>query len=149
MATTKLSNAPGHINAVEHHWQFRVYYEDTDAAGVVYHSNYLNYMERARTEHLRSAGFSQALLEKELCVVFVVANLSIKFLAPARLDDLLDVNSRILQAGGSKFQFEQSIINSTGKILCTANINIVCVDSSTFKPKRIPDQIKAKLSYDN
>lgn len=147
--TTNLSNASDNENAIAYRWQVRVYYEDTDAGGVVYHSNYLNYMERARTECLRSTGFSQAMLDKELGVVFVVASVNINFLAPARFDDMLDVNSRILQVGGSKFEFEQSIINSAGNLLCTANINIVCVDSSTFRPKRIPEQIKAKLSYDN
>ena len=147
--TANLANSPDSENAITYHWPVRIYYEDTDAAGVVYHSNYLNYMERARTEYLRSAGFSQAKLDKELGVVFVVANLCINFLAPAQFDDMLDVNCRIIHAGGSKFEFEQSIINSTGKLLCTAKINIVCVDSSTFRPKRIPQQIKAKLNYDN
>lgn len=123
--TTNLSKSSDNDNAIAYRWQVRVYYEDTDAGGVVYHSNYLNYMERARTEYLRSAGFSQAMLVKDLGVVFVVASLDMNFLAPARFDDMLDVNSRILQTGGSKFEFEQSIINSTGKLLCTANINIV------------------------
>lgn len=149
MVKTNLSNIISGESIPEHHWPVRVYYEDTDAAGVVYHSNYLKYMERARTEWLRSAGFSQPVLATQLGVVFAVANMSINFRAPARLDDQLNVNSRIIQAGGSKFQFEQTITNSAGGIICTANVNIVCIDPSTFKPKRIPEHIKAKLSYDN
>jgi len=125
-----------------------VYYEDTDAGGVVYHSNYLKYMERARTEWLRSAGFSQPVLANDLAAVFVVANMSIDFKAPARFDDQLNIQSRILESTGTRFQFEQNIIGDD-VLICSAIVNVVCVDSVTFKPKRIPEQIKAKLSYDN
>ncbi|NNE38492.1 MAG: tol-pal system-associated acyl-CoA thioesterase [Gammaproteobacteria bacterium] len=132
-----------------HQWPVRVYYEDTDAAGVVYHSNYLKYMERARTEWLRSAGFSQPALANDLGVVFVVGNMSINFKTPARFDDQLNVNSSILESTGTRFQFEQNIIGKDDRLICSAEVNIVCVDTLTFKPKRIPEQIKAKLSYDN
>lgn len=131
-----------------HQWPVRVYYEDTDAGGVVYHSNYLKYMERARTEWLRSAGFSQPVLANDLAAVFVVANMSIDFKAPARFDDQLNIQSRILESTGTRFQFEQNIIGND-VLICSAIVNVVCVDSVTFKPKRIPEQIKAKLSYDN
>lgn len=131
-----------------HQWPVRVYYEDTDAGGVVYHSNYLKYMERARTEWLRSAGFSQPVLANDLAAVFVVANMSIDFKAPARFDDQLNIQSRILESTGTRFQFEQNIIGDD-VLICSAIVNVVCVDSVTFKPKRIPEQIKAKLSYDN
>jgi acyl-CoA thioester hydrolase len=132
-----------------HLWPIRVYYEDTDAAGVVYHSNYLKYMERARTEWLRSAGFSQPVLAKDLGVVFVVSSMSVNFKAPAKFDDQLAVKSQIQESSGTRFQFGQTIINSDDKLICSAEINIVCVDASTFKPKRIPELIRAKLSHDN
>ena len=146
---TNFSANIDHSQLSEFNWQVRVYYEDTDAGGVVYHTNYLKYMERARTEWLRSGGFSQPDLVRRFAVVFVVANLSIDFQLPARFDELLDVNSRIISMGGSKIQFEQSIINADGELKCTAEITIVCVDSSTFKPKRIPDEIKAELLHDS
>lgn len=146
---TSVSKLPDSKAIPEHSWQVRVYYEDTDAAGVVYHSNYLKYMERARTEWLREAGFSQPVLARDMGVVFVVATMNIAFRAPAHFDDQLNIHSRIIQAGGSKFLFEQTITNPTGDLICTAEINIVCVDPSTFRPKRIPEQIRAKLSYDD
>jgi acyl-CoA thioester hydrolase len=143
-----LSNLISKDTATMHQWPVRVYYEDTDAGGVVYHSNYLKYMERARTEWLRSAGFSQPVLANDLAAVFVVANMSIDFKAPARFDDQLNIQSRILESTGTRFQFEQNIIGDD-VLICSAIVNVVCVDSVTFKPKRIPEQIKAKLSYDN
>ena len=126
-------------------WQVRVYYEDTDAAGVVYHSNYLKYMERARTEWLRSAGFTQTGLKKNNGVVFVVSTMKIDFTAPARFEELLHINSTIIDFTGLKLTFRQSIRGDDGLPKCEAEIDIVCTDAATLKPKRIPEDIKVKL----
>jgi acyl-CoA thioester hydrolase len=132
----------------EFFWTVRVYYEDTDAAGVVYHSNYLKFMERARTEWLRSAGYSQAVLEQQEGIVFVVAKMAIAFLSPACFDENLNVHSTITTMDGARLVFEQAIHNESGAINCKAQVDIVCVDSKSFKPKRIPNSIKAKLIHD-
>jgi acyl-CoA thioester hydrolase len=149
MAKTNLINREIPNDMPEFNWQVRVYYEDTDAAGVVYHSNYLKYMERARTEWLRAAGYSQKQLVREARVAFVVANMKIDFIVPAKFDELLDVRSTITDFGGSKLAFRQSIYNQEDQLKCRADIQIVCIDPGSFKPKRIPEDIKAKLSYDN
>jgi acyl-CoA thioester hydrolase len=132
-------------DAPEFLWSVRVYYEDTDAAGVVYHSNYLKYMERARTEWLRAAGYSQKDLARDAGIVFVVASMNMEFLSSARLDELLDVRTRLSAVNGPRLVFEQSIINGDGELKCRAGVNIVCVDAGTFRPRRIPDNIKAEL----
>ena len=133
----------------EFSWQVRVYYEDSDAAGVVYHSKYLNFMERARTEWLRQVGYAQTNLADEEGIVFVVSDLNIKYLKPSYFDELLDVNSRVIGVDGAKLKFEQSIVNSSNELICQANVNIVCVDSKSFKPKRLPNSIKVKFDHAN
>jgi len=129
----------------EFFWPTRVYYEDTDAAGVVYHSNYLKFMERARTEWLRTEGYSQLSLVETEGIVFVVAKMNIEFKSPARFDELLTVCSRVTGTNGAGLMFEQSIISETGSVRCRADVHIVCVDPQTFRPKRIPESIKAKI----
>ena len=106
-------------------------------------------MERARTEWLRSAGYSQQQLVREAGVAFVVANMKVDFLAPAKFDELLDVRSNITSFEGSRLIFRQSISNEAAQLKCQGDIQIVCIDPGSFKPKRIPEDIKAKLSYDN
>jgi len=132
----------------EFSWPIRVYYEDTDAAGVVYHSNYLKYMERARTEWLRSIGFSQQTLREESDTVIVIAEIDIKFLEPARLDDLIDVKSTLLKVTGASFLFDQIIEKSQTK-LCSARVRGICLNALTFKPKRLPATLKSELSHVN
>jgi acyl-CoA thioester hydrolase len=130
----------------EFFWPTRVYYEDTDAAGVVYHSNYLKFMERARTEWLRMAGYSQQLLAETDGIVFVVAKMNIEFTSPACFDELLNVCSKVTGTNGAGLMFEQTIKGESGTIKCRADVQIVCVDSKTFRPRRIPNSIKAKLN---
>jgi len=130
-------------------WPVRVYYEDTDAAGVVYHSNYLKFMERARTEWLRAAGYSQTLLEQKEQIVFVVAGMSIKFAAPAFFDDLLRVDSAITGINRASIMCRQTVLAESGEIKCSANVDIVCVDTKSFKPKRIPEPVIKELIHDN
>jgi acyl-CoA thioester hydrolase len=122
----------------------RVYYEDTDAGGVVYHANYLMFFERARTEFLRHLGFSQTALKANEKVVFVVRSLQIKYLQPARFDELLEVVTRVAQKGRSAMQFEQTLQRGDTN-LTSASVEVVCVNSETFRPVAIPPSIIAKV----
>lgn len=123
----------------------RVYYEDTDAGGVVYHSQYLNFMERARTEWLRHFGFEQTWLKNELGVIFVVTQAEIKFRKPARFDDLLEIQCHPNKIHFSSIEFSQHIVRES-QTLIEATIKIACVDAHTFKPVTIPRLIKEKIS---
>lgn len=129
-------------------WPIRIYYEDTDAAGVVYHSNYLKYMERARTEWLRAIGFSQQELREKSGIIIVITELEMKFMQPALLDDLLEVKSTLIKATGASFVFDQRIEKSPEKI-CAARVKGVCLNALTFKPQRIPAELKSELAHDN
>ena len=118
----------------------RVYYEDTDAGGVVYHSNYLNFMERARTEWLRALGFEQTDLRDHLKVVIVVHSLHIQFKKPAKFNDLLIVQSHLTALGNSSWQCAQSI-SRDNEVLIEAQVKAAFVNSQTFKPTCIPAAI--------
>lgn len=118
----------------------RVYYEDTDAGGVVYHSNYLNFMERARTEWLRALGFEQTDLRDHLQVVIVVHSLQIQFKKPAKFNDLLTIKCHLTALGNSSWQCAQSILRDD-EVLIEAQVKAAFVNSHTFKPTRIPATI--------
>ena len=120
-------------------WSVRVYYEDTDAAGVVYYANYLKFMERARTEWLRALGMNQSTLLAEEGVVFAVRQVEVSYLKPARYDDELAVYSRIKRLTPARMRFAQRI--ECGIVLATGEIEVVCVNATTFKPVKIPDHI--------
>lgn len=117
----------------------RVYYEDTDAAGVVYYANYLKFAERARTEWLRSLGFSQEALMREQGVGFVVASANITYHKPARLDDQLFIVSHLQHTTKVRMGMQQTVTKDE-QILARVAVEIVCVDT-TFKPTRIPDAL--------
>ena len=122
----------------------RVYYEDTDAAGVVYYANYLKFMERARTEWLASLGFPLAAFESEHGVAFVVHRAEIDFLAPARLNDRLDVTVEPTERGASRLVAMQEVLR--GPVALTrARITLACVDTTRFKPARMPPPLKHAL----
>ena len=121
-------------------WPVRVYYEDTDAGGVVYHSNYLNFMERARTEWLRALGFEQTNLRNQLQVLIVIHSMQIVFKKTARFDDLLMVNSQLTALGKSSWHCVQAIIKDD-EVLIEAQVKAAFVNSQTFKPTRIPTAI--------
>ncbi|HEY7841277.1 MAG TPA: tol-pal system-associated acyl-CoA thioesterase [Gammaproteobacteria bacterium] len=127
-------------------WPVRVYYEDTDAAGLVYHGNYLKYMERARTEWLRAIGCTQEQLKTDEGVFFVVTQASLRFLKPARFDDLLEVRAALREAGGASLSFAQSVRNAAGETLCEAEIEVACLDAATNRPRRLPDLIRKEFS---
>ncbi|HEY0907539.1 MAG TPA: tol-pal system-associated acyl-CoA thioesterase [Methylophilus sp.] len=122
----------------------RVYYEDTDAGGVVYHSQYLNFMERARTEWLRALGFAQSALREQERVLFVVHSMQIQFKKSARLDDSLQVSSRLLNMGRGSFVCQQQIFCAE-VLLIAAEVKVACVDADSFKPTGIPARIKIAL----
>jgi acyl-CoA thioester hydrolase len=122
-------------------WPVRVYYEDADAGGVVYHSNYLNFMERARTEWLRSLGFEQTELKTELGVMFLVRALKLEYKKPAYFNDALRVTTKIVKTGRSLLEFEQTIIRGD-ELLTEATVALVCVDARQFKPTNIPAKIR-------
>ena len=115
----------------------RVYYEDTDAGGVVYHSNYLNFMERARTEWLRSLGFEQTDLRDQLQVLIVIHSLQIQFKKPAKFNDLLTVKCHLTALGQSSWYCAQTILKGD-QVLIEAQVKAAFVNSQTFKPTRIP-----------
>lgn len=125
-------------------WQVRVYYEDTDAGAVVYHSQYLNFMERARTEALRSIGFEQDAMRDNLGVLFVVHSMQIKFIKPAKFNDLLMVSTDLSRIGLGSMEFMQKI-SVNQQALVEANVKVACVDAQLFKPVAIPKQLKQKM----
>lgn len=129
-------------------WPVRVYYEDTDAGGVVYHANYIKYFERARTEWLRSLGHSQAHLVQEDGVLFSVVELSTLFRRPARLDDALVVRTAAELAGGASVRFMQEIWREgeAPELLATGVVRVVCIDARTFRPRRLPDTLRKDMT---
>jgi acyl-CoA thioester hydrolase len=124
-------------------WPIRIYYEDTDSGGVVYHANYLKFMERARTEWLRAAGFEQKALAGEHHVMFVVREVRIEYLRPALFDDLLDVTVELRELGRCSLSVTQTVQRDVA--LARSDVELVCVDDRSFRPARIPNFIKRKL----
>ena len=124
-----------------HQWTVRVYYENTDAGGVVYHAQYLNFMERARTEWLRILGFEHTTLLQEYNCVFVVHSMQIQFKKSAKLDDLLTITSQITTIGHSSVEFLQTI-QLNQQTLVDAQLKLACVDALTFKPIAVPPAVK-------
>jgi acyl-CoA thioester hydrolase len=134
-----------------HVWPVRVYYEDTDAGGIVYYVNYLKFAERARTELLRERGWDHIRLREEHGVQIVVRNCAVEFVAPARLDDALEVRSRISNMGGASFTIRQEVVRAMpgpeGRaLLVSADIRLACIDKA-FQPVRLPPPLKAALGH--
>ena len=122
----------------------RVYWEDTDGAGIVYYASYLRFLERARTEWLRSLGHSQQQLSREHGIVFAVVSLSVDYRAPARLDDELEVSCEPIPSGAASVSFAQRIYRkaAAGEVaappLLEARVRVACVDARTLRPQRLP-----------
>lgn len=121
-------------------WPVRVYWEDTDASGVVYHANYLRWFERARTEWLRALGYSQERLRTELGVAFTIANLEIDYRRPARLDDALVATVVVSERRRASLHFTQQLrrVDAEGEILAEARVRAGCVDVATFRARSVP-----------
>ncbi len=128
-------------------WPVRVYYEDTDAAGVVFYANYLRFMERARTEWLRALGHEQDELRRREGVIFAVSHLDLQYLVPARFNDLLRVRSSLLQAGGASLEFVQSVVREADdEVCCRGRVKVACIDANSLRPCRMPGSLRSKLS---
>jgi 4-hydroxybenzoyl-CoA thioesterase len=117
----------------------RVYIEDTDAGGIVYYVNYLKYMERARTELMRTQGFDKRYIFTA-DLMFVVHSVEVQYRKPARLDDQLLVSAKIVENGAAQLLFEQRILRAAEEI-CSGFVRVACVDVETLKPRRIPRQL--------
>ena len=126
----------------------RVYYEDTDAQGVVYFANYLRFMERGRTEWLRSHGVDQEPLMREENLCFSLINTHVRFLQPARFDDRLAVLTRVLFVRGARIRFAQAIHRESGdgELICGAECDAACLTADTFKPRRLPPGLLHNLA---
>ena len=126
---------------------FRVYYEDTDAGGVVFYANYLKFIERGRTEYLRDLGFDQGKITKEKDIVFVVKSLSADYLSPAYLDDTIQVQTNIKLSKNASLVFTQKILNlEKNTVLFNAEVKVVSVLKNNLKPCAIPQEIMEKLN---
>ena len=121
-------------------WTVRVYWEDTDAGGVVYHARYLHFLERARTEWLRSFDYEQGHLSDSTDMVFAVRSMNIEFHKPAKLDDLLNVRITLSKCGRASFVVEHQL-SRDGQLLLTGSATIACLSASAFKPKAIPSPL--------
>jgi acyl-CoA thioester hydrolase len=127
-------------------WHLRVYWEDTDAGGVVYHSNYLKFFERARTEWLRSMGLHQSALQSEHNIVFAIRKMEIDFLQAARMDDELDASVHSVSLGGARMTFSQELTRSgDGEKIATAEVTAACLEADSFKPSRMPGWIRTEI----
>ena len=118
-------------------WGVRVYFEDTDSGGVVYHANYLKFMERARTEWIRNFGLNQTKLKQEDKVMFVVRKIDIQYKIPARFNDELIVQTNCIRATNYSLMLKQNILRDK-EIITEGKVEIVCISADFFKPVRIP-----------
>jgi acyl-CoA thioester hydrolase len=148
--STDATTRPGHDDAVRGFaWPLRVYWEDTDAGGVVFYANYLKFFERARTEWLRSLGFEQQVLRESEGGMFIVIDAALKYHRPARLDDQLLVTTWTQTTGRVCMTIGQQARlgpGNSGELLCEATIRIGWVSAASFKPRRIPSTIVKALS---
>ena len=119
----------------------RVYYEDTDAAGIVYYANHLKYMERARTEWLRSLGFELPELKQQHGVVFAVTKLALEYKKPAFFNDTLSVSVHVDRLARSYFDLDQNVTRTGKEVVCRGTVRVACVDAGTLKPRGMPQTL--------
>jgi len=131
-------------------WPVRVYYEDTDLGGVVYYANYLRFLERARTEWLRSLGCDQSELLRQRGLLFVITGVEIRYRKPARFNDLLCVCAELARHRRASMTFAQSIYRdeTQDELLVSASVDAACVEASSLKPKPIPTELLAAMERD-
>ena len=131
-----------------HHCQFRIYYEDTDAGGIVYHARYLGFAERARAEALRSQGLNVGELSERDGIVFVVRQLGIRYHAPLRLDEMMDVETVLLQAAGARLKLRQVITNISrgGQKAVVIEVELACLKLEGMAPMRLPSFCQERLA---
>ena len=126
---------------MEFFWRARIYWEDTDGGGVVFYANYLKYMERARTEWLRSQGHAQSELAEKFGFVFAVVEVKVNYRKPARLDDEIVISCVPVPEGRASVRFQQ-VIKRGDTVLVEGEVRVACVDARTFRPRGLPDFIK-------
>lgn len=131
-------------NPVLFSWPVRVYYDSTDAGGVVYHTNYIKFMEQARTEFLRRMGVELGLLEQQERVLFAIRSVAVDFRAPARLDDLLEITVDIKEARAASLTFRQSV-RLGERVLCDGEVRVASLSADDFKPTAIPPKLQELL----
>jgi acyl-CoA thioester hydrolase len=131
--------------AFKHRFAVRVYYEDTDMGGVVFYANYLKFMERGRTEWLRAAGIHQSELAAQEQRGFMVTELDIRYLKPAHLDDLLQIESEVTRMGRASLHFHQTICRN-GELLTESNIQVCCVETVNMRIAAIPQSVRTKFA---
>ena len=128
------------------HLPLKLYFEDTDALGIVYHANYLKYFERARTEWFRAAGLHHMELARETGVGFVIRKCEMEWFTPLTLDDVVVATAQVVTMGRSSVNLEQTILNDQN-VVCRASILMVCVDFQTKKPKSIPEKVRQVFEH--
>lgn len=128
-----------------HELAIRVYFEDTDAGGIVYHANYLRYAERARTEWMRALGYDHRRLAAEHGLLFAVVRAGLDFVRPARLDDLLHVRTRAVRLGGASLELEQVVCRETAEI-ARIRIRLAVVDTAALRPQRLPEALRQQFA---
>ncbi len=131
--------------AADHALRVRVYWEDTDAGGIVYYANYLKFFERARTEWLRACGVEQGLLREQTGVMFVVADVQLRYRAPARLDDVLTITVAVREQAAASFMLQQQALRGD-TLLVEGMVRIGCVDSQRLRPARMPAVVLQALA---
>ncbi|MBP1148740.1 MULTISPECIES: tol-pal system-associated acyl-CoA thioesterase [Methylocaldum] len=129
-------------------WPVRVYYEDTDAGGVVYHASYLRFFERARTEFLRSLGFEQDDLRTRHGILFAVRSMQIDYVKAARFNEMLWVSAEVEQLKSASLTFKQLAVRQDNELVCEARVRVVCLVAETFRPTAIPDFLLQRLKND-
>lgn len=134
-------------------WPIRIYYEDTDAGGVVYHTNYIKFMERARTEWLRNLGFEQDELLAKENVIFAVRSVQTDFFSPAKFNDELMVSSKVIKKGKASITIEQEVIRKSkdrekkDELLCVGIVKVATLDDVSFKPKAMPEKLYKLIQH--
>lgn len=154
-------------SGAEFRWPVRVYYEDTDNGGVVYHANYLKFMERARTEWLRSLGLEQDRLISEQGIIFAVRSVQVDYLKSALFNQLLSVSAEIIETGKASLTFKQEVVVdihsstgtitlgeeseaiSLGQVLCRGQIKIACLETKSMRPCAIPESVRKEILGDS
>lgn len=126
-------------------WRYRVYWEHTDAGGVVYHSRYLNFMERARSDWLLALGFPQTAMRQRESCLFVVTSVQLDFHQPARLEDELAVDVAVEELRAASMRIAQRVERVDGALLASGEVSIACLNAETFRPTRIPRSLRAAI----
>lgn len=136
---------------MKHHaFPIRIYYEDTDAGGIVYHGQYINFGERGRTEFLRHLGYNNSELTRELGTLFVVRHIDINYLKPAWLDDVLEIRTSVASMKNTSFVMHQTFFRQKDgaqeEVIADMRVALVCVEASEIKPKKIPDAVRKEFA---